>query len=204
MNVIEENDLSPTRKFSRQIGNFYTASGYLVRSTMAENAMVGTTEDEKSLSYRTALQHLGLNLVEFSSADSLDGDYPPEHVKRAPSNILIHTGKDLIVVWRRIDQVSRRIVCAAIRGKSGGVILSVRHHDSAMSSSILSRKDAVDFIHLNSEDEGFVDNYGIFLTRKEAFVIAERSGKLKSIAALEHDGYSDQLRRRWLFSEMIY
>jgi len=73
--------------------------------------------------------------------------------------------------------IGRRIVCAAMRDKElGQVILGVRHFDPIMRARV----------HENFEKkgtsttwtQGFVDNKGQFLTRKEAWPIAVAAGQI--------------------------
>jgi hypothetical protein len=89
------------------------------------------------------------------------------------------------------------IVCAAI--KSGGdIIAGPRHYDSIMHHQIrLSTK------HLIPEDarkawvaaeQGFIDQFGKFYTRQEAWDVAESNGQIKYNLAIQ-DGvlYSEHL-----------
>ena len=189
---------------SRSLGNFNTTAGYIARSAQAAAAMTGISGDEKSFSYRAALLRLGLTIVSREAAKVEDGDYPVGYMQHAPEEILAYAERDLIVVWKRIDHSTRKIVCAAIRGIDGTVIPSVRHNDVTMDLNIINCKSAETYICRPLEDEGFLDNNGIFLTRKEAFIVAERSSQLKPEGILKQDGLMDHYRRRWLFTEMIY
>jgi hypothetical protein len=63
-----------------------------------------------------------------------------------------------------------RIVCAANRKRfTGEVVLGIRHWDAFMN-------------HLDTEgdpfDQGFIDNKGAFLSRTEAWTIAEAAGQI--------------------------
>ncbi len=81
--------------------------------------------------------------------------------------------------------MEQRIVCAANRGRDGDVICGVRHFDRLM-------KDAIEMFVNHADDhgqtfarvywlkseQGFVDNRGEFLTRQQAWVIAEAAGQI--------------------------
>jgi len=66
----------------------------------------------------------------------------------------------------------RRVVCAAIRARDGEVLLGIRHYSDDMHRQILRRVDGKKFECLNDEDQGFVDQYGVFMDREEAFIVA--------------------------------
>lgn len=87
--------------------------------------------------------------------------------------------------------VPRWVVCAAIR-KDGAIITGARHFDQIMRDQI--NRSGGRTAWLNSE-QGFIDQRGNFLTRKEAHAIATEN---------------EQIRRRCggdaetLFSENLY
>ena len=63
-----------------------------------------------------------------------------------------------------------RIVCAANRKRfTGEIVLGIRHWDAFMR-------------HLETEgdpvDQGFIDNHGNFLSRTEAWKVAETAGQI--------------------------
>lgn len=83
----------------------------------------------------------------------------------------------------------RRVVCAANR--YGDIVIpSARHFDVRMHDLILR---IVGEEALKGE-QGFICNYGLFLTREEAFLIAKKHGQIKT--------YYNELPK--LFSEMLY
>jgi hypothetical protein len=71
--------------------------------------------------------------------------------------------------------MEQRIVCAAIRYNKQ-IIVGVRHFDTFMVGHIK------DLEHLNYDfdhpEQGFVDNKYQFLTRQEAWVVAEKAGQI--------------------------
>ena len=83
---------------------------------------------------------------------------------------------------------------AAIRHKAGGhIICGPRHFDHTM-------REQIRLVHKwgygNDEwEQGFVDQHCRFLTRKEAFVIAENNGQIIKVLGSEHRGalYSENL-----------
>jgi len=85
----------------------------------------------------------------------------------------------------------RRIVCAANKNvHTHYVILGVRHFDMIMHKQIEKFQLGRDWI------QGFVDNRGEFLDRKEAFEVAQKAGQIIRKTGGEN---SDEL-----FSEDLY
>ena len=72
--------------------------------------------------------------------------------------------------------MQRVIVCAAMRDtETGKVICSVRHWDELSRQRFNSQEEAMDF----DDEQGFVDNKYQFLTRTEAWKVAEAAGQIK-------------------------
>ena len=69
--------------------------------------------------------------------------------------------------------MKQRIVCAAMR-KEGYIICGARHFDSIMRAAIKKFNDKP-----AGWEQGFIDQFGVFLTREEAFVIAEANGQIR-------------------------
>lgn len=68
--------------------------------------------------------------------------------------------------------MNQRIVCAANRNMiTQSIVIGIRHWDGLMRQQICDR-DYSDY------EQGFIDNRGGFLTREEAFVVAEREGQI--------------------------
>lgn len=82
------------------------------------------------------------------------------------------------------------VVCAAMRNKDGDIICSPRHFDEIASLQVKS-----EWVKWRTAEQGFVDQYGTFLTREEAWVIAEANGQI--IRRVGGDGEK-------LFSENLY
>lgn len=93
----------------------------------------------------------------------------------------------------------QRVVCAANRNKHTGVIiLGARHWDMPMRAMVKGSDDEFDTdfdkTWLDAE-QGFIDQWGNFLTREAAYVIAERMDQLKGKGAPHTPGrlYSEDL-----------
>lgn len=83
--------------------------------------------------------------------------------------------------------MTRRVVCAVLR-QNDEIIPGVRHFDEDM------------LVALGDEDwskaeQGFIDNRGHFLTREEAWIVAEEAGQI--LRRVPGDGQK-------LFSENLY
>jgi hypothetical protein len=72
----------------------------------------------------------------------------------------------------------RRVVCAAIRAADGTVLLGIRHYSADMHEQIRQRADGEKFKHRHDEDQGFVDQYGVFMDRFEAYRVAHAAGQI--------------------------
>ena len=71
------------------------------------------------------------------------------------------------------DHNAPRVVCAAVRDGSGQVVCGPRHFDLRMHRTI---ENLMDFTA--PWEQGFVDQFGRFLTRTEARQIAEQAGQI--------------------------
>lgn len=88
-----------------------------------------------------------------------------------------------------------RIVCAAIRGKDGTVLLGVRHYSKDMHEQINARFDGEQFKDCRGDDQGFIDKFGRYHTREEAYKIALAAGQIWRPRACTEEK---------LFSEALY
>ena len=88
--------------------------------------------------------------------------------------------------------MTRRIVCAANKCVSNHqIILGIRHYDLFM------RTHGARYLGLEMV-QGFVDQHGVFLTRTEAWPIAEAAGQIiRRVGGDETDGGT-------LYSENLY
>jgi hypothetical protein len=90
-------------------------------------------------------------------------------------------------------QDSIRIVCAAMLMKDGLVVTGARHFSPEM--RLVLHRIYGDGYHLKVQQQGFINQYGDFLGREEALVIARKQGQVRK----EVGGGNDEL-----FSEMLY
>lgn len=99
----------------------------------------------------------------------------------------------------------RRVVCAANRhNATGTVVCGARHYDGVMRAVIhllVETKvlgDGEPEFVWNDFEQGFIDNFGVFMTRTEAFELARHTGQLRRKRAEDiYDGAE-------LFSEDLY
>jgi len=76
--------------------------------------------------------------------------------------------------YRKYQDQERVIVSAANLCSDGLIITGARHLDTIMRATYkaLGR-------HANADEQGFIDQWGNFLTREEAWIVAERQGQIK-------------------------
>lgn len=98
------------------------------------------------------------------------------------------------------EPMSRRVVCAANRYPDGFIICGARHYDMIMFAQIKesgrSRLDGYDA--KGKIEQGFIDQYGTFMDRMEAWHVAEAAGQII------HRAGADGPNRNGLFSENLY
>jgi len=70
-----------------------------------------------------------------------------------------------------------RVVCAAVKMKDGAVIVGIRHLSPDM-RAVLRRIYGPDYKYM-IVDQGFVNTWGDYLTREEAWVVAEANGQIR-------------------------
>jgi len=92
----------------------------------------------------------------------------------------------------------RRVVCSACRYPNGYTLIGPRHFDPTMI------KQMENYLQLNpdlvfqggTEEQGFIDQFGVFMDRQEAFQVATAAGQI-----LQKTGNPDSTE---LFSEDLY
>jgi hypothetical protein len=89
------------------------------------------------------------------------------------------------------QKADQRVVCAAIQNQHGWIVCGARHHDQVMNLTIVQGPEKPP----HTWTQGFIDQFGNFLTREQAWIIAERNGQI--IRRVGGDGTK-------LFSENIY
>lgn len=93
----------------------------------------------------------------------------------------------------------RRVVCAALLSKDGDVLLGIRHYSQDMWMQIHRRNDMSKWKNLLDENQGFVDQYFVYMSREEAYKVAKAAGQIKYPGACREglDGWK-------LYSEGLY
>lgn len=81
------------------------------------------------------------------------------------------------------------IVCAAIRHPDGRIVCGARHFDDVMRSQI-GRRNAHDWV---AADQGFIDQFGHFHTREEAWEIAHRNQQIRRNVSIPGTLYSENI-----------
>lgn len=72
----------------------------------------------------------------------------------------------------------RRVVCAAIRAEDGDVLLGIRHYSLDMHAQIHARSDGAKFFRRGGDEQGFVDQHGVYMTREEAHKVATDANQI--------------------------
>ena len=91
-----------------------------------------------------------------------------------------------------IEKPQQVVVCAANRLPNGVILCGARHWDGVMHK----QADAMEINGFANEDQGFIDQFGDFLTRKEALKIVLENGQPFNA---ERNGSKDEL-----YSEGLY
>lgn len=68
-----------------------------------------------------------------------------------------------------------RVVCAANRRSDGLIVCGARHHDTLMRNMIERTGGKAEWA---GSEQGFIDQFGNFLTREEAHIIATRHNQI--------------------------
>lgn len=89
------------------------------------------------------------------------------------------------------QSLPRLIVCAAMKMKDGSIILGIRHFHPHM-RAVLKRLYG-DSYKLQVAEQGFVDQSGVFVDRKEAWKIAEEAGQIRRQVSGTGTLYSENL-----------
>jgi hypothetical protein len=76
------------------------------------------------------------------------------------------------------DLEPRRVVCAAIRAADGELLIGIRHYSTDMHRQIEKRVDGEKFVNRLDEDQGFVDQYGKWMSREDAYEYAKWNGQI--------------------------
>lgn len=90
-----------------------------------------------------------------------------------------------IADWWDGRKLQRRIVCAANRFelKDGGVLVipGARHYSKDMAEVIDQVQDKIVSDPVHGDNQGFIDQWGEYWNRKDAFIIAYHAGQVNTI-----------------------
>lgn len=75
----------------------------------------------------------------------------------------------------------RRVVCAALRAADGDVLIGIRHYSADMVAQMQARHDGDKFRRLSAGGQGFVDQQGVYMTRRQAWAVAEAAGQVRRL-----------------------
>lgn len=95
--------------------------------------------------------------------------------------------------------MKRRVVCAAIRAADGDVLLGIRHYSRDMHRQMDARMDGGKFDNRHDPDQGFVDQYGVYMTREEAYQVAGLANQI-----IRPEACGEGLDGPKLYSEGLY
>ena len=84
--------------------------------------------------------------------------------------------------------MQRRVVCAANRFPDGVIILGARHWGPLMCehANLLGRRGG-------NEEQGFIDQWRVFMTREEAWLVAVDAGQIIRDVGCSGELYSENL-----------
>lgn len=97
---------------------------------------------------------------------------------------------DLYLKIYTINSV-KNIVCAAMKMDDRMIILGIRHYSPDM-RAVLLRLYGTGYHH-RVKEQGFVDQYGKFHTREEAWIVAAFAGQIKKVVSTPGTLYSENL-----------
>ena len=95
--------------------------------------------------------------------------------------------------------MQRRVVCAAIRSPLGKILLGIRHYSADMHEQMKHRRDCHEFYLRHDEDQGFVDQHGVYMSREEAYQVAKTAGQI-----VRPEACGEGLDGPKLYSEGLY
>jgi hypothetical protein len=94
------------------------------------------------------------------------------------------------------QQQMRRVVCAAVRLPAGTMLCGARHYDSVMRAQMI----AMGLTAPHHGKQGFIDQFGNFLSREEAWQLAAKQGQIVRLVGSQTSRDGDEE----LYSENLY
>lgn len=86
------------------------------------------------------------------------------------------------------------MVCAALRAADGDILIGIRHYSKDM-HALIDKRYMGKFMFLGDAHQGFVDQYGVYMNREEAYKVAEAAGQIL---------YPEACIGKKLYSEALY
>jgi hypothetical protein len=80
-------------------------------------------------------------------------------------------------------------------------MLGLRHYGEDMKVQLNFRSDASDFTNRCGADQGFVDQYGVYMTREEAWRVAVAAGQISKECETAREAFAVHCK---LYSEDLY
>lgn len=78
--------------------------------------------------------------------------------------------------YREVRLNKRKVICAACR-KDGIVLAGARHFDAVMISQANATEPKPKGYYTDAE-QGFIDQFGVFMTREDAWIVAEKQNQI--------------------------
>lgn len=124
--------------------------------------------------------------------------FPELHSETVPTEV-VTTGRSVGKSTAPADYVDspppRLVVCAANRNEVGVIAVGARHFDDRMREQMLSFGGREMWFRA---EQGFIDQRGAFMTREEAWKVAEAAGQIRRRCG------GDTMNGGTLFSENLY
>ena len=73
--------------------------------------------------------------------------------------------------------MKRKVICAATVLPSGLMLVGARHADKAMLAQAKAAGQKYALTN-RADNEGFIDQFAVFMTREEAWIIASEAGQI--------------------------
>ena len=118
--------------------------------------------------------------------------YCPADGSVATGSLLPNEKEGVVIMSERKPDYTitpRRIVCAAMF-KEGRIIAGARHFDKIMRRQMVASEGIAWW---KSCQQGFIDQFGDFINREEAWNIAEDQGQIRMVSGTAGTLYSEDL-----------
>lgn len=94
-----------------------------------------------------------------------------------------------------MNRTQRLVVCAAVKLPDGFVVVGIRHFSPDMRASLAKMfgDDWHQTVKAAGKEQGFVDQWGVFMDREEAWKVAEAANQIRFNVSCEGTLYSENL-----------